>query len=100
MANINDSSSEYEGGGLMPNTVFPKETDALTNADKFRLQSITGQEEDSRAPVNPYFWYGNDWPDFSGEKADARARKQRDAQIKRDNSRRYKQSPTPPNSQY
>lgn len=44
----------------MPNTVFPKGTEALNAHDKLRLQSITGQETDSRAPVNLGHWYGND----------------------------------------
>lgn len=54
----NPSYSEYEGGGVMPNTVFPKGEDALTAADRLRLQSITGQETDSRARPNPYHWRG------------------------------------------
>ena len=67
--------SEYEGGGVMPNTVFPKGTDALTPADKLRLQSITGQEVDSKAPPDPYFWWGNVAPDPI-DRSDARAREQ------------------------
>lgn len=59
MARKNDPRSEYGGMGVMPNTVFPKGSDALTASDKLRLQSLTGQEEDSRAPVDPYHWYGN-----------------------------------------
>lgn len=55
--------SEYEGGGVMPNTVFPKGTDALTASDKLRLQSMTGQETDARTAVNPYHWYGNVAPE-------------------------------------
>lgn len=59
--------SEFDGGGVMPNTVYPKGTEALTASDKLRLQSITGQEEDSRAPVDPYFWQGNVRPDPNEE---------------------------------
>ena len=62
-----DSRSEYEGGGVMPNTVFPKGEDALTASDKLRLQSLTGQETDSRAPIDPYFWYGNVAPELLPE---------------------------------
>lgn len=58
-----DGFSEYEGYGVMPNTVFPKNPDALTNADKLRLASITGQEIDSRAPIDPAFWNGASMPD-------------------------------------
>lgn len=59
--------SEYEGGGVMPNTVFPKSAEALTASDKLRLMSTTGQMEDSQAPVDPYFWYGNSYPDANEE---------------------------------
>jgi len=83
-----DSSdrSEFDGGGVMPNTVFPKGTEALTASDKLRLQSITGQELDSRAPVDPYFWYGNVAP----EPVDTTAARERAERIKdRD---RYRES--------
>jgi hypothetical protein len=50
--------SEFGGGGVMPNTVFPKGREALTPADKLRLQSLTGQEVDSNAPVDPFHWMG------------------------------------------
>lgn len=59
----NRDRSEFEGGGVMPNTVFPKGSDALTASDKLRLQSITGQEEDSKAPPDPWHWYGNKEPE-------------------------------------
>jgi hypothetical protein len=58
-----DPRSEFEGGGVMRNTVFPKGTDALTASDKLRLQSITGQEEDSKAAPDPYFWQGGVKPE-------------------------------------
>ena len=70
-----DPRSEYEARGVQENTIFPKGTDALNAHDKLRLQSLTGQEVDSKAPVDPYHWYGNieppaiqetlpaDWPD-------------------------------------
>ena len=57
-----ESRSEYEGGGVMPNTVFPKGTNALNNSDRLRLMSLTGQEEDSHAPRDPFFWYGGQAP--------------------------------------
>jgi len=85
--------SEYEGRGVMPNTVFPKGSDALTPADKLRLQSLTGQEEDSRAPVDPYFWFGGTGPDTEAESAltaEAEARAIEQALIERD---RYKETP-------
>ena len=58
-----DTRSEFEGGGVMPNTVFPKGADALTNSDRLRLMSLTGQETDPNAPVDPYFWYGGQAPE-------------------------------------
>lgn len=55
--------SEYDGGGVMPNTVHPKGDDALNAHDKLRLQSLTGQEESAHAPIDPYHWYGGVAPD-------------------------------------
>lgn len=51
--------SEYDGAGVMPNTIYPKGEEALSPADKFRLEAMTGQDQDSRAPVDPFHWYGN-----------------------------------------
>lgn len=86
--------SEYDGGGVMPNTVFPKGSDALTASDKLRLQSITGQEKDSRAPVDPYFWQGGTAPDLRAQEAawdaDMRARY---ARLK--DADRYRETPGP-----
>ena len=93
-----ESHSEYEGGGVMPNTVFPKGSDALTPSDKLRLQSLTGQEEDSQAPLNPYHWNGGIGPDLVRERADRNARLARQQQINREAAARYKESP--PNFQY
>lgn len=90
-----NSLSEYEGGGLMPNTVFPKGIDALTPADKLRLQSITGQETDSRAKVDPYFWYGNVRPDPREAQAIQSQRQQLLAAQRAENARRYKETPFP-----
>lgn len=92
-----EDHSEYEGGGVMPNTVFPKGTDALTNGDKLRLQSITGQEEDSRAPVDPWFWQGGVYPGPEAatrdQRADARARADRASELRRAEKERYKETP-------
>jgi len=52
------ADSEYEGRGVNNNTVFTKGEEALTNGDRLRLMSLTGQETDSEAEVDPYFWYG------------------------------------------
>lgn len=58
----NDPRSEFGGRGVQANTLYPKGADALTGSDKLRLQSITGQEEDPKAPPDPYFWYGGTAP--------------------------------------
>lgn len=58
-----DKRSEYEGGGVLPNTIFPKGPDALTSHDKLRLQSLTGQETVANAPVDPYHWQGKVEPE-------------------------------------
>lgn len=88
-----ESRSEFEGGGLMPNTVFPKGTDALTASDKLRLQSITGQEEDSHAQVNPYHWYGNTVPDATLERQQKMTKNQERRVRQRSESRRYNETP-------
>jgi hypothetical protein len=95
MATNVDDHSEFEGGGLMPNTVFPKGTEALTASDQLRLQSITGQETDSRAPVDPWFWNGGQYSPraLDGVEADRRVRQQRNSQLRREASDRYKESP-------
>lgn len=59
----NDPRSEYEGRGPLRSTVFPKGADALTPSDKLRLQSLTGQETDPAAPLDPYFWQGGQEPE-------------------------------------
>lgn len=66
MAGVDDHT-EFNGGGVMPNTVFPKSPEFLTNGEKLRLDAITGQHEDSHAPVNPYHWNGVDVPDPQAE---------------------------------
>lgn len=85
--------SEYDGGGVMPNTVYPKGSEALTPADKLRLQSITGQETDSRAPVDPYHWYGNVRPDDSIVENDRRAREDRARELAQREAERYRETP-------
>jgi hypothetical protein len=92
-----EQHSEYEGGGVMPNTVFPKGTDALTPSDKLRLQSITGQEEDSRAPADPWFWQGGVYPGpekaTRAQRADAAERTARAQELRRAEKERYKETP-------
>lgn len=94
MSNPLNERSEYDGGGVMPNTVYPKGNDALTASDKLRLQSITGQEEDSRAPVDPWFWQGGQYsPDaLNDAESDRRARERRNNQLRREEARRYRET--------
>lgn len=90
-----DGHSEFEGGGLMPNTVFPKGPDALTPSDKLRLDSITGQDEDSRAPVDPWHWQGGQYHPSELEQIeiDRRARVTQANQLRRQEAQRYRESP-------
>lgn len=94
MSNPLNERSEYDGGGVMPNTVYPKGSDALTASDKLRLQSLTGQEDDANAPVDPWFWQGGDYSStaLDGVEADRRARERRNSQLRREESRRYRES--------
>lgn len=87
-----DGHSEFDGGGVMPNTVHPKGNDALTASDKLRLQSITGQEEDSRAPVDPYFWQGNVAPNDAAAKLDRAAREANERRVYREEANRYRET--------
>lgn len=88
-----DEFSEFDGGGVMPNTIFPKGSDALTPGEKLRLQSLTGQENDSRAPLDPAFWNGATMPDPRPAEMDRRAREREEAARRRQELRRYKQTP-------
>lgn len=52
--------SEYGGGGVMPNGIFPQEDGVeLSPSDQLMLMSATGSTTDSHAPVDPYYWHGN-----------------------------------------
>jgi len=88
-----DDHSEFDGGGVMPNTVFPKGSEALTPGDKLRLQSLTGQEIDSRAPIDPAFWHGAQMPDPRPAEMDRRARLRQQAVMRRQERLRYKETP-------
>ncbi len=86
-------TSEFGGGGVMPNTVYPKGEEALTAPDKLRLQSITGQETDSQAPVNLGHWYGNDDFDETKPAYTYKEHEQKLQEIAREEANRYKESP-------
>lgn len=94
MSNVDDHS-EYEGGGVMPNTVFPKGSDALTPADKLRLDSITGQDTDSRAPVDPWHWQGGTYDPavFDGVEQARQDRLERERELRQQEAERYRESP-------
>lgn len=87
--------SEFDGGGVMPNTVYPKGPEALTANDKLRLQSLTGQEEDSRAPIDPWHWQGGQYSpsELAGVEADRRARQAQNTRLRREAGNLYKESP-------
>lgn len=84
--------TEFDGGGVMPNTVYPKGPEALTNSDKLRLQSLTGQDTDPRAPLDPYHWYGNAKPNIIEEQLTERTQQQKANQIRKRERNRYKES--------
>ena len=89
----NQTRTEFNGGGVMPNTVHPKGEDALTNGEKLRLQSITGQETDSKASPDPGFWQGNEYfdPTQPAETYEEWAEKIR--RIEREEASRYDETP-------
>lgn len=82
--------TEFGGGGVMPNGVYPKGNDALTPGDKLRLMSRTGQTEDSRAPVDPAFWYGATIEDPPKPDPQRLIRERENA---RQEARRYRETP-------
>lgn len=89
----NTPRSEYEGGGVMPNSVFPKGVEALTASDKLRLGYITGQETDSRATPDPGAFYGNSYFDVNEVPKPAPEQKARQAENLRIERLRYRESP-------
>lgn len=58
MPSRKDPRSEFEGGGVQRNTLFPVEIEDMPAGDKLRLRNITGQDADPRAQPDPYFWQG------------------------------------------
>lgn len=91
--------SDYEGGGVMPNTVFPKREEALTAADKLRLGYITGVETDSQSQIDPYTFYGTSILDAKplpeAVRADKLARQQKARANAQSVSKRYRQTRRP-----
>lgn len=92
MAGVEDHS-EFDGGGVMPNTVYPKGPEALTNSDKLRLQSLTGQDTDSCAPVDPWHWVGGHLPDPGADRQQKLMSRQKDRRIAQQKRDRYRESP-------
>ena len=92
MMGVDEDFSEFEGGGVMPNTVFPYDG-KITAADQLRLMSLTGQQEDTRAPVDPDFWYGGTGLNEQAIRDQARERDQLIKQRDREVRARYKESP-------
>jgi len=92
------SPSEYEGGGVQSNTIYPKGADALTPEDKLRLLSITGQTEDPNATPDPGYWYGNDYFDPDAPEYIDPERLAKERELARQESGRYRETPRP--SQY
>ena len=89
------SRSEFDGGGVMPSTVHPKPEEALTNGDRLRLMSLTGQETDTNASLDPGFWQGNAYFDPTKRVEESQDQKRRRAELRRQESGRYQADPTP-----
>lgn len=87
-----EGHSEYEGGGVMPNTVFPHDGEP-TPSEKLRLMSLTGQTDDTRAQLDPYFWQGEERPDPTVVRQAAIERRAKERAIARAERERYRQSP-------
>lgn len=91
--------SDYGGGGVMPNTVFPKGEEALTAGDKLRLGYITGHEDDSKSRPDPYQFQGTDIlharPLPPEVRSDRQQRQRRQQQIRRDEANRYRETRRP-----
>jgi hypothetical protein len=92
MMGVDENFSEYEGGGVMPNTVFPHDGE-VTAAEQLRLMSLTGQQTDTRAPLDPNFWYGGQGLDEQAIREQARERDQLLKQRDREVRARYRESP-------
>lgn len=89
-----DDFSEFEGGGVMPNGVFPR---AIPNAsDQLRLMSTTGQTEDTSARRNHWFFLGQDRDDILSLIQGEHEREVTAREMEEDAVRRYRQSPDTP----
>lgn len=99
MPDMNERT-EFQGGGVMPNGVFPKGNDALTPSDKLLLGYTTGQEEDSRAPLDPGVFYGNAYFDPNARPPRDRARETRERQARQAEARRYTETRRPTDGNY
>lgn len=82
--------SEYNGGGVQPNTLYPKDLQDLTIAERLRLQSITGQDEDPKALPDPAFWNGAQVPDAEEIRRLQRQEAQRERVRQRAETDRYR----------
>jgi hypothetical protein len=89
---VDRSPSEYDGGGVLPNTIHPKGAEALTASDKLRLLSITGQMEDPLATPDPGYWNGNEYFDLNYVEPPDPARVARERQNARIERNRYKET--------
>lgn len=84
--------SEFSGGGPMPNGVFPKGREALTNGDRLRLGYSTGVEDDAKSFVKPHQFYGH--PEITRQEFEQVMRQfeERERQLQRDEEQRYRRN--------
>lgn len=89
MAADYEDHSEFNGGGVQPNSLFPKTLENMSIAERLRLQSITGQDTDPKALPDPAFWRGAQVEDPLEVRARLQAQAQADRQRVRAERDRY-----------
>jgi hypothetical protein len=86
-------STEFNGGGVQRNTIFPKGVEALTPADKLRLGYITGVEDDPNSqPHDGQFVGAGRFDQTRYDEATRDLVAQRQA-LQRAEAERYRESP-------
>lgn len=85
--------TEYNGGGVMRNSVFPKESEALTNGDRLRLGYTTGREDNSQSIPRPHQFYGNNEITRQTVQQALLSIQRKESQIAQRESRRYRELP-------
>jgi hypothetical protein len=88
-----EDHTEYNGGGVMRNSVFPKEPEALTNGERLRLGYTTGREDNAHSIPRPHQFYGNQEITRQTVQQALLSIQRREDQIRQQESRRYRELP-------